>query len=176
MKRIVAIGPESTGKSTLCASLSKHFSAPWCPEYAREYLQKKGKNYTYHDLLEIAKGQVKLEDELMQVAGTSPYYFIDTDLYVIKVWSEYVFGKCHSFILEQIALRKYDLYLLCNIDLPWEEDDLRECPDENQRMILFHIYKDLLAQQKTPWKIIEGDEENRFQCALKAIMSLSPSS
>ncbi len=170
MKKIVAIGPESTGKSTLSASLSKHFSAPWCPEYAREFLLQNGKDYTYEDLLSIAKGQVKLEDHILQnYRGNAAYYFIDTDLYVLKVWSEYVFGKCHPFILEQIALRKYDFYLLCNTDLPWVEDELREYPDEERRIELFHIYKDLLAQQHTPWKIIEGNETLRLKNAISAI-------
>lgn len=170
MKKIVAIGPESTGKSTLCTSLAKHFSASWCPEYARQFLLQNGKEYTYEDLFLIAKGQVKLEDEIIQnYSGHSAYYFIDTDLYVLKVWSEYVFGKCHPFILEQIATRKYDFYLLCNTDLPWVEDELREYPDEERRIELFHIYKDLLAQQQTPWKIIEGNEEVRLHNAITAI-------
>ncbi|MEO7209457.1 MAG: ATP-binding protein [Chitinophagaceae bacterium] len=170
MKKIVAIGPESTGKSTLCASLAKHFSAPWCPEYAREFLLQNGKEYTYEDLFLIAKGQVKLEEEIIKnYSGLSAYYFIDTDLYVLKVWSEYVFGKCHPFILEQIATRKYDFYLLCNTDLPWVEDELREYPDEEKRIELFHIYKDLLAQQQTPWKIIEGNETARLQSAITAM-------
>ncbi len=173
MKKIVAIGPESTGKSTLCPSLAKHFSAPWCPEYARKFLLENGKHYTYDDLLIIAKGQVKLEDHILQnYRGNAAYYFIDTDLYVLKVWSEYVFGKCHPFILEQIATRKYDFYLLCNIDLPWVEDELREYPDEARRIELFHIYKDLLAQQQTPWKIIEGNENTRLQSAITAIQHL----
>lgn len=170
MKKIVAIGPESTGKSTLCTSLARYFSAPLCPEYAREYLKQNGKNYTYDDLLRIAIGQVKLEDEIIQYnTGQPEYYFIDTDLYVLKVWSEYVFGKCHPFILEQIAIRKYDFYLLCNTDLPWVEDELREYPDEARRIELFHIYKDLLTQQSTPWIIIEGDETARLQTAMTAI-------
>ena len=173
MQKIVAIGPESTGKSTLCASLAKHFSAPWCPEYAREFLLKNGKEYTYEDLLLIAKGQVKMEDEIIQnYSGHAAYYFIDTDLYVLKVWSEYVFGKCHPFILEQIATRKYDLFLLCNTDLPWMEDELREYPDEARRIELFHIYKDLLAQQHIPWKIIEGNENARLQSAITVLQHL----
>src|SRR5215470_14787450 len=55
--------------------------------------------------------------------------FIDTDMYVMKVWCEFVFGKCHQLILDQIARRRYDLYLLCNTDLPWTKDELREYPD-----------------------------------------------
>lgn len=173
MKRIVAIGPESTGKSTLCASLATHFSAPWCPEFAREYLLKNGKDYACEDLLRIAKGQIRMEDEIFNsYKKNEGYYFIDTDLYVIKVWSEFVYGKCHPFILEQIAIRKYDCYLLCNTDLPWVEDPLREYPDEKKRLELFHIYKDLMMHQNTPWAIIKGNENNRLKNAIAALQFL----
>ncbi len=60
------MGPESTGKSTLCRLLAKHYHTIWCPEYAREYLLANGKNYTYRDLLSIAKGQIELEDEYIE--------------------------------------------------------------------------------------------------------------
>src|SRR3954463_11258697 len=121
LKKIVAIGPESTGKSTLCKQLAEHYKTSWCPEYAREYLTAHGMNYTYDDLLTIAKGQIELEEKYSQLAIGSSHslLFIDTNMYVMKVWCEFVFGKCHQFILDEITKRKYDLYLLCNIDLSW---------------------------------------------------------
>jgi nicotinamide riboside kinase len=90
-------------------------------------------------------------------------------MYVMKVWCEYVFGKCHTFILEEIVNRKYDLYLLCNVDLPWVKDELREYPDEKPRQELYRIYKDLLLNQSTPWVGISGNYEERLQAAIKAI-------
>ena len=109
--KVVIIGPESTGKSTLCEQLAQHYKAEWCPEFAREYLLTHGKNYTYEGLLTIAKGQVALEDKFISrlTAHGSQLLFIDTDMYVMKVWCEFVFGKCHRFILEQIVKRKHDL-------------------------------------------------------------------
>ena len=194
LKKIVAIGPESTGKSTLCTMLAAHYNTAWCPEYAREYLLKNGKNYLYDDLSIIAKGQMKLEDEYMskltvdgfpltentepQITNLKPQtsnlkpFFIDTDMYVMKVWCEYVFNKCHHFILEEIAKRKYDFYLLCNTDLPWVSDELREYPDEKYRLELFHIYKDILINQKIPWVEIKGDNEKRFNTAVDAVDNL----
>ena len=133
LKKIVIIGPESTGKSTLSQLLAEHYATEWCEEYAREYLLTHGTEYSYDDLLTIAKGQLALEEKYsLLTVNRSPstesgkrstvngkLLFIDTDMYVMKVWCEYVFGKCHPYIEEQIAERKYDLYLLCNIDLPW---------------------------------------------------------
>ena len=183
MKKIVIIGPESTGKSSLCEALANHYNTLWCPEYAREYLLKNGTNYSYEDLLDIAKGQIELENSYSEkiknnnevILPPNPknppqsalrqFLFIDTDMYVMKVWCEYVFNKCHSYILEQIARRKYDAYLLCNTDLPWMKDELREYPDEKNRIELFNIYKDILINQSTPFTIVSGQGQERINHA-----------
>ncbi|MBO9636133.1 MAG: AAA family ATPase [Chitinophagaceae bacterium] len=176
MKKIVIIGPESTGKSTLCQQLADHFGTDWVPEYAREYLLEHGTDYSYEDLLTIAKGQVALEEKYASGFSTrfppgSPL-FIDTDLYVMKVWCEFVFGKCHQWILDNIVTRRYDLYLLCNIDLPWVKDELREYPDLLSRQKLYHIYKDIMQNQSAPWVDISGNYEERFQRAQSAVKNL----
>lgn len=181
IKKIVAIGPESTGKSLLCNQLAAHYKTAWCPEYAREYLLENGMDYNYDDLLTIAKRQVTLEEKVMSDLVTrlssdkmqdpirhSPF-FIDTDMYVMKVWCEFVFGNCHRYILDQIVERDYDLYLLCNIDLPWVKDELREYPDLTSRQKLYAIYKDILVNQEVPWIEISGQDEERVHSAIKAV-------
>lgn len=191
LKKIVILGPESTGKSTLCKQLAAYYKTKWCPEYAREYLLTHGKNYNYEDLLTIAKGQIALEEEYLKKVNSqwsmvnkknspdspftihhSPLLFLDTNMYVMKVWCEFVFGKCHPYILGQIAERKYDLYLLCNTDLPWVKDELREYPDPETRQKLFHIYKDIMKNQEVPWYEIGGNHEKRLQKAIEAVDNL----
>lgn len=189
IKKIVVIGPESTGKSTLCQKLADHYKTLWVPEYAREYLEKNGTEYTYEDLLTIAKGQIQSEekftdDQLKRHSGSladnsndplvldHSLLFVDTDLYVMKVWSEFVFNKCNNWILNRIAERKYDLYLLCDTDLPWVEDSLREYPDQKVREKLFYFYKDNMVNQSTSWRIISGNYEERFRKAITAIEEL----
>ena len=178
LKKIVVIGPESTGKSTLSKQLAKHYNTLWCPEFAREYLLTYGTTYTYDDLLAIAKGQIALEEkyesEMFHSTPTAsqPFLFIDTDMYVMKVWSEFVFGKCHRFILEQIVKRKYDLYLLCNVDLPWAPDELREYPDLETRKKLYYIYKDIMINQGVPWVEISGKFNVRLKKAVDAVERL----
>lgn len=186
VRKIVIVGPESTGKSTLCTQLATHYNTIWCPEYAREYLLQNGTNYTFEDLDTIAKGQLELEEKYQstvssrEAAGqqqitnhqsqiTNPLLFIDTDMYVMKVWCEFVFGDCHKWILNQIIERRYDLYLLCKPDLPWVKDELREYPDLESREKLYHIYKDLLINQNTPWVEISGNYEERLQKAILAV-------
>ncbi|MGE9311354.1 AAA family ATPase [Niabella sp. CJ426] len=194
IKKIVIIGPESTGKSTLCEQLAAHYNTVWCPEYAREYLLQNGTNYTFDNLATIAKGQVALEDEyvgkvenqesrkvrkltesgsVLPDLPTSALLFLDTDMYVMKVWCEFVFGQCHRFILDEIVARKYDLYLLCNIDLPWTKDELREYPDLESRQTLFKMYKDILINQSTPWVEIKGSNDDRLKIAIEATDKLT---
>jgi NadR type nicotinamide-nucleotide adenylyltransferase len=170
IKKIVVIGPESTGKSYLCESLSKHYQTIWCPEYAREYLLSNGTNYTNVDLLTIAKGQIQLEEDLVRQINSADKlipYFIDTDMYVMKVWNEFVFQQCHKFILDQIVHRQYDAYLLCKPDIPWVKDELREYPDEAVRIQLYHHYKDAMTHQSLPWVEISGDYQQRLEMAVR---------
>ncbi|HJU46186.1 MAG TPA: ATP-binding protein [Chitinophagaceae bacterium] len=169
MKRIVIIGPESTGKSTLCGQLAAHYNTTWCPEYAREYLLTNGVDYSYDDLLTIAKGQIELEEKYAHLTPHTSHLFIDTDMNVMKVWCEFVFQQCHRWILDQVAQRPYDLYLLCDIDLPWQADALREYPDLESRQKLYCMYKDILVNQPVPWKEISGTGEERFKSAVKVI-------
>ena len=179
IKKIVVIGPESSGKSHLCESLSKHYQTIWCPEYAREYLLANGTDYRYEDLLTIAKGQLQLEDDLsgqIKAVEKPIPFFIDTDMYVMKVWNEFVFQKCHRLILDQIVHRQYDAYLLCKPDIPWVKDTLREYPDEAVRIALYHHYKDAMIHQELSWVEITGDYEQRLESAIRftdSLLSLS---
>ena len=178
VKKIVIIGPESTGKSTLCEQLAAHYNTIWVKEYAREYLVKNGHNYTYENLLDIAKGQIKNEEleirnwesaNKSKIVNLKSPILIDTDMYVMKVWCEFAFEKCHHWILNRIVERKYDLYLFCNIDIPWVKDELREYPDLENRQKLYHHYKDILVNQKVPWVDISGSYEERLQKAIDAV-------
>ena len=195
-RKIVVLGPESTGKSTLCEMLAAHYQTIWVKEYAREYLLKNGTAYSFENLLDIAKGQIALEDAALHSISNNPgiqnintaispftihhspftiphsQLFLDTNMYVMKVWCEFVFNKCHHWILNQIVERKYDLYLLCNIDLPWIEDELREYPDLVTREKLYHHYKDIMINQQVPWIDISGTYDQRLQKAIQAVDGL----
>ncbi|MEZ4809558.1 MAG: DUF4301 family protein [Allomuricauda sp.] len=173
--KIVLFGPESTGKTTLAQELAEHYQTQWVPEYAREYLQGKWnreqKTCEPKDLMPIAYGQMHLENELSKRANQ--VLICDTDLLETKVYSEaYYVGHCDP-VLEKYALRNtYDLYLLTYIDIPWEKDDLRDKPDERERM--FAYFKETLEKYHRNFVILKGDRKSRFSTAIKHIDKLLP--
>jgi len=171
LKKIVIIGPESTGKSTLSKDLADKYNTYWVPEYAREYLLTYGPKYDYNDLKKITEGQLKIEDEIAQkaISDHKKFIFIDTNMEVIRTWSEFVFNRCESRVLNEIVNRSYDYYLLCNTDLPWVKDELREYPDERTRVRLYHHYKDSMINQHVPWSVIWGNNENRLAVAVSEL-------
>jgi NadR type nicotinamide-nucleotide adenylyltransferase len=166
-KRILILGPESTGKSTLAEKLAEHYAEPWVPEVAREYLEQLDRPYGYDDLLQIGRQQMQLEDEM--AAGAKNHLFCDTDLRVIQVWSQHRFGKVDPWVLEEITRRTYDLILLCAPDLPWQEDPLREHPELEMRQQFFDVYQQLTQASGFPWALISGDTAERLSTAIQAV-------
>ena len=165
MIKVAVIGPESTGKTTLTKALAEHYNTQWVPEYAREYLNKIDRPYVQSDLLEIAKGQMQLQRNACK--GPATLVFCDTDLHVIKVWSEHKYGNCDPWILNQLQIQYFDLYILTDFDIPYEDDPLREHPEK--RDYFFDIYKQLLQDQDRAFIIVKGDLESRICQAKKAI-------
>jgi nicotinamide riboside kinase len=161
IKRIAIDGPESTGKSELATFLAFSFNAAVVPEMARTYLEQLGRHYHQNDLLEIARLQCKAEDD---AAGKHMMIFCDTTLLVIKIWSEFKYGNCHPWIEEEYLKRKYDLHILTNIDLPWQEDPLREHPME--REILFEKYHFQMITAGINYEIVTGTGKIRQERAL----------
>lgn len=171
--KVVLFGPESTGKTTLSRQLARYYNSVWVPEYAREYLQNKWNNERKtcepSDLLPIAKGQISLENELAK--KTDSVLICDTDLLETKVYSEaYYLGSCDPILEKYALLNTYDLYFLTYIDTPWEPDDLRDKPNERERM--FKAFEQELIKQKRPYVILKGDKKERLKMAVKHIDKL----
>lgn len=154
LKKVVIIGPESTGKSTLASLLAKYYNTSWVPEYAREYIERLDRPYIERDLKDIAKGQLIAEDREAKYAKN--LLICDTNLIVIKVWSEHKFGACYEEIVEQVKSRKYDLYILANPDVPWADDPQREHPQ--LREFFYDIYREEIKSSGVPFVELTGEE------------------
>jgi nicotinamide riboside kinase len=168
VKKIAITGPESTGKSSICEALQLHFGGVVVPEFAREFLSKKSNRYTFEDVEFMAREQLKREQSAFD--AQHEFLFCDTDLLVMRIWMEHVFGKCPQWIIEESQGKHYDFTLLMDIDLPWEDDPLREHP--HQREVLFQKYLEALEQSKRPFAIVRGNGEDRIQNAIQLIRDL----
>ncbi|WP_343488129.1 ATP-binding protein [Allomuricauda sp. d1] len=171
--KIVLYGPESTGKTTLAQQLANHYDTVWVPEYARDYLQKKWdeqqKVCELKDLLPIAEGQIRLENDLSKKANK--VLICDTDILETKVYSEAYFdGYCDPLLEKYALLNHYDFYFLTDIDVPWVKDDLRDRPDQRKEM--FDLFKTTLEKYQRSFVILKGNENERFQKAVTQIDKL----
>lgn len=167
IKKIAITGPESTGKSCLAEQLANRFHTIWVPEYAREYLGKATGKYGLDDIVTISHKQFDLINASLNHANE--LIFSDTEMLVCMIWSEFVFGKVPSEIENAFHKQDFDLYLLCDIDLPWEPDPLREHPDK--RAEIFQMYLTALKTNNLPFEIISGIGEHRLERAVQAIES-----
>lgn len=163
--KVAITGPESTGKSTLAQQLASHYRGVWVPEYARTYIGGLSRPYTREDVEQIAREQFgQYQRALAQARG---FVFADTDLLVIKIWMLHAYGACPDWILQALARQDFDLYLLMQVDLPWEADPQREHPQ--LRTYLYDWYKQELQDYGFAFVEIGGSQQVRPQQAIEAI-------
>lgn len=166
MYKVALVGPESTGKSMLTQALARHFASDQVAEYAREYVEQLNRPYTYDDVCAIAQQQIAFEKKYATQQST-PYVYFDTDLIITKVWFDYCYGQVPDFVEKQLQTGFFDLYLLCEPDLPWEADPVREHGDD--RNYFFERYRQEIERIGKPWVSINGQGEARTRNAINEI-------
>jgi len=165
IKKIAIVGPESTGKSTMSQQLAKHYNVPWVPEYARYYCAALTSDCTLQDEINMFHGQVALEESVLAMADTD-FIICDTTFVTVKIWSDEMLGETPQIVLDALKTHPYDFYLLLDIDLPWQEDPLRDFP--HMREHFMEIWHKELKALHAQYEVI-GGIENRLQNAIKAI-------
>ncbi len=165
IKKVAIVGPESTGKSTLAEQLAAHYHTIWVPEYAREYCSKLTEPCTWQDEINMFRGQIELENQL--VAKANKILICDTTFITVKIWSDYMFGKAPQEVVDELPKHPYDLYLLMDIDLPWEEDPLRDFP--HLREYFMEIWHKELKALDALYVTVSGNNSVRFANAVSAI-------
>jgi NadR type nicotinamide-nucleotide adenylyltransferase len=165
IKKIAIVGPESTGKSTMSAYLAAHYQTIWVQEFARGYCEKLTEQPTWQDEINMFHGQVALEQELLPQANK--ILICDTTFITVKIWSDYTFGQSPQEVLDELPKHPYELYLLLNIDLPWQDDPLRDFSHMREHF-MSTWYKELDAL-KANYVLISGTGQDRYDSAVRVI-------
>lgn len=165
MIKIAIVGPESTGKSTISEQLAKHYQTVWVPEFARSYCQNLTEPCTLQDEINMFEGQLELESKIAIQADQ--ILICDTTILTVKIWSDHIFGSTPQVVIDKLPHHPYDLYLLMDIDLPWEEDPLRDFPDLREHFLdIWHVE---LKSLNANYNLITGSNDLRLQNAIKCI-------
>lgn len=155
--KIAIVGPESSGKSTLCKQLSRELNCDWVPEFARKHLTENS-NYCQGDLDFMLKKQLLSEKNYK-----SSILICDTEAISFKVWSFYKYGSTSEYIIEQSLVVDYDFYLLLSPDITYKEDPLRENNDIAERLEIFELFENELKKAKQQYAIVKGQGEKRLE-------------
>jgi NadR type nicotinamide-nucleotide adenylyltransferase len=166
IKKIAVVGPESTGKSTMAQHLAQILGTVYVPEYARYYCKNLNRQYTLQDEVNMFYGQVALEDSLIPLAKNN-VLVCDTTILTVKIWCDHLFADTPKEVTDEIKSREYDFYLLMDIDLPWEDDPLRDFPEQREHFM--RIWKKELEALNAPYKIISGTGDERLKNGLDAV-------
>ena len=169
LKKIVLTGSECTGKSTLLRQLAAHYGAAHSPEFLRDYAQEREGQLTEADIDSIARGQMAVEDEAAdQVADAAEGMLLcDTDLFSSVVYNRHYYGACPAWIEQAASERRAGLYLLLDIDLPWQADGQRDRP--HGRAALQGQFAEALQAAGCRVKIVRGTGDARQACAVALI-------
>lgn len=166
LAKVAVVGPESTGKSTMARHLAKTVDTVCVPEYSRYYCEHLDRQYTLQDEVNMFYGQKALEDALIPFAKNN-LLICDTTIMTMKIWSDHLFQKTPTEVLNEITNRHYDFYLLMDIDLPWEDDPLRDFPTKREHFMA--VWKDELTKLNADYAIISGLENERLRNGARAL-------
>ncbi len=181
LQKIVLIGPESSGKTTLAQQLAQHFGTVWCPEYLRVYLETRvyvggvaNNDFSVEpsDLVGLVVGQMAFEKNLEPFAKN--YMFLDTSVLTLKIYWDLYFGFSPKWLHELIDRHVYPLYLLTYPDTPWVADGMRDLP--NKRFELFELFRAELQKRQVYFYEIQGLAEQRLQNAIHCIQEFEQKS
>jgi len=167
VKRICILGAESTGKTTLAAALARAYGVSWVPEYGRPYTEMgrdRDAPWTSEEFTRIARMQCWYEDCL--ATTTRRLLFCDTDAFTTALFHEVYLGEpTHTF--DDLVERRYDLFVVCGLDVPWRHDGIREF--EEQRRWMQERYLERVRSSGRPWLVASGQLEQRLDAAAGAV-------
>jgi NadR type nicotinamide-nucleotide adenylyltransferase len=173
VRRIVITGPESTGKTTLAERVAEHLATEWVPEAARSYAERVQRDLTAADVEPIAREHIRDADAALarvKVRGLASLV-MDTDLASTLVYAEHYYGGGSQWLRREAQARRGDLYLLCDVDVAWVPDGVRDRPVDRAAMLA--SFSRVLDELGVPVASIRGDWEERWVAAQNAIRTFT---
>ena len=171
-RRVVVTGSECTGKTVLTAGLAGYFDCPSSPEGARQYVEQHNQSLTVADVDPIASLQITLEEAAIRKAHDLVIH--DTDLVSTLVYARHYYDASPAWITRTASERAADLYLLCDINLPWVSDGLqRDSGSAEQRHQIHEKFVEAMTRGGLRWTLIRGLGEKRLEQAVRAIKGLA---
>lgn len=166
--RVVIIGSESSGTTTLARALADHYRTVWVPEYGRTYSEGRvhsSQPWRTDEFTFIAAEHVRMEDALAMLANK--VLICDTDAFATSIWHERYLGASSADVQAIAATRKYDLYVVTDANIPFVEDDIRD--GESYRQWMQRRFIEELSKKPTPMILVSGPHEERFVAAVRRI-------
>jgi NadR type nicotinamide-nucleotide adenylyltransferase len=176
---ITVTGPESTGKTTLAVALGRHLGTTCSAEFSRGYAEARRAAasaapfaLTAADVEPIARGQIALEDSARAAARAAGHRAVvhDTDLVSTVVYARHYFGACPQWVVDAARTRRAALYLLCDVDVPWVADGVRDRP--HARDALLARFAETLAESGADTVVVRGTWDTRIDTAVRAADAL----
>lgn len=169
-KRVLIVGVESCGKTTLTKYLAKLFYTSWAEEAGKDYsIRKMGGNdfvFMSDDFLNIAIEQRQLEDDALRRANK--IVFFDTEAIVTQYY--------HALYLNTLDLRletfvdpdRYDLVLFLMPDVAWVSDGFRTLEEQDERESMSEVLWKMFTDRGLGDKmvVVRGNYEERLNKAL----------
>lgn len=169
IKTVCVLGAESTGTTTLSKGLARYYKTQWVAEYGREYCEKNNKlendTWTSEEFEHIAATQNLLED--LYESRANNVLICDTNAFATNLWHERYMGFMSPVVKKLADSRKYNLYILTDVDIPFVQDGTRD--GELVRHDMHKRFLEELQKQKTPFIIVSGSRKKRISDSVRVI-------
>ena len=167
--RIVILGAESTGTTTLAKALGDRYRTGWVPEYGREYCGMLDDLFTHEwrteEFIAIAGEQNRREDHAARTA--EPVLICDTDSFATGIWHERYVGQRSVDVERLSGGRRYAHTFVTDVGIPFVQDGLRD--GESIRTPMHDLFITRLREAGRPFTVVRGSLEERVEAAVASI-------
>lgn len=159
IQKVVFVGTESAGKSTLARTMAEELDTQWVHEYGRELWEKQNLQGSFADLWKIAQGHYRREEAML--LHSNRYLFCDTNPWTTSQWSLMYNESVDARLLDLIERTKNEyIWILCKNDFGWRQDGTRELAGEKSNDFQEQI-EDALVDSRIHYYVVGGSLDHR---------------